>query len=138
MVPGVRFCPTVRDAPSTGFKSGVVSALTGVGTANSQRDINIAFMNEIAMICDRMHIDTDEVLAGMNTKWNALGFKPGLVGGLDPIFQSTPHLSPDSFSMIGTQISSVTPGYTVDSKTTMVPGVRFCPTVRDAPVLLEK
>ena len=57
---------------------------------NSQRDINIAFMNEIAMICDRMHIDTDEVLAGMNTKWNALGFKPGLVGGhcigIDPYY----------------------------------------------------
>lgn len=57
---------------------------------NSQRDINIAFMNEIAMICDRMRIDTDEVLAGMNTKWNALGFKPGLVGGhcigIDPYY----------------------------------------------------
>lgn len=57
---------------------------------NSQRDINIAFMNEIAMICDRMHIDTDEVLAGMNTKWNALGFRPGLVGGhcigIDPYY----------------------------------------------------
>lgn len=57
---------------------------------NSQRDINIAFMNEIAMICDRLHIDTDEVLAGMNTKWNALGFKPGLVGGhcigIDPYY----------------------------------------------------
>lgn len=57
---------------------------------NSQRDVNIAFMNEIAMICDRMHIDTDEVLAGMNTKWNALGFKPGLVGGhcigIDPYY----------------------------------------------------
>ena len=57
---------------------------------NSQRDINIAFMNEIAMICDRMSIDTDEVLAGMNTKWNALGFKPGLVGGhcigVDPYY----------------------------------------------------
>ena len=48
---------------------------------NSQRDINIAFVNEIAMICDRMGIDTDEVIYGMNTKWNALGFKPGLVGG---------------------------------------------------------
>lgn len=57
---------------------------------NSQRDINIAFMNEIAMICDRMKIDTDEVLAGMNTKWNALGFRPGLVGGhcigVDPYY----------------------------------------------------
>lgn len=57
---------------------------------NSQRDINIAFMNEVAMICDRMGIDTDEVLAGMNTKWNALEFKPGLVGGhcigVDPYY----------------------------------------------------
>lgn len=57
---------------------------------NSQRDINIAFMNEVAMICDRMKIDTDEVLAGMNTKWNALGFRPGLVGGhcigVDPYY----------------------------------------------------
>lgn len=57
---------------------------------NSQRDINIAFMNEIAIICDKMGIDTDEVLAGMNTKWNALGFKPGLVGGhcigVDPYY----------------------------------------------------
>lgn len=57
---------------------------------NSQRDINIAFMNEVAMICDRLKIDTDEVLAGMNTKWNALGFKPGLVGGhcigVDPYY----------------------------------------------------
>lgn len=57
---------------------------------NSQRDINIAFMNEIAMICDKMGIDTIEVLDGMNTKWNALGFKPGLVGGhcigVDPYY----------------------------------------------------
>lgn len=57
---------------------------------NSQRDINIAFMNEVAMICDKMGIDTDEVLAGMNTKWNALGFRPGLVGGhcigVDPYY----------------------------------------------------
>ena len=57
---------------------------------NSQRDINIAFMNEVAMICDRLHIDTAEVLDGMNTKWNALGFRPGLVGGhcigVDPYY----------------------------------------------------
>lgn len=57
---------------------------------NSQRDINIAFMNEVAIICDKLKIDTEEVLAGMNTKWNALGFKPGLVGGhcigVDPYY----------------------------------------------------
>lgn len=57
---------------------------------NSQRDINIAFMNELAMVFDRMGIDTGEVVDGMNTKWNALGFRPGLVGGhcigVDPYY----------------------------------------------------
>ena len=57
---------------------------------NSQRDINIAFMNELAMVFDKMGIDTMEVVEGMNTKWNALGFKPGLVGGhcigVDPYY----------------------------------------------------
>ncbi len=57
---------------------------------NSQRDINIAFMNELAMVFDRMGIDTKEVIEAMNTKWNALGFTPGLVGGhcigVDPYY----------------------------------------------------
>jgi UDP-N-acetyl-D-galactosamine dehydrogenase len=57
---------------------------------NSQRDINIAFMNELAMVFDKMGIDTNEVIDGMNTKWNALGFRPGLVGGhcigVDPYY----------------------------------------------------
>jgi len=57
---------------------------------NSQRDINIAFMNELAMVFDRMDIDTNEVVDAMNTKWNALGFRPGLVGGhcigVDPYY----------------------------------------------------
>lgn len=57
---------------------------------NSQRDINIAFMNELAMVFDRMNIDTQEVIEAMNTKWNALGFYPGLVGGhcigVDPYY----------------------------------------------------
>lgn len=48
---------------------------------NSQRDINIAFMNELAMVFDRMEIDTKQVVEAMNTKWNSLGFTPGLVGG---------------------------------------------------------
>ncbi|MCW6674748.1 nucleotide sugar dehydrogenase [Aerococcaceae bacterium NML171108] len=57
---------------------------------NSQRDINIAFMNELALVFDRMGIDTQEVVDAMNTKWNALGFTPGLVGGhcigVDPYY----------------------------------------------------
>ncbi|WJY26418.1 nucleotide sugar dehydrogenase [Sporosarcina trichiuri] len=57
---------------------------------NSQRDINIAFMNELAMVFDRMGIDTKDVIEAMDTKWNALRFTPGLVGGhcigVDPYY----------------------------------------------------
>ncbi len=57
---------------------------------NSQRDVNIAFMNEIAMGLHRMGIDTAQVIRAMQTKWNALGFWPGLVGGhcigIDPYY----------------------------------------------------
>jgi len=57
---------------------------------NSQRDINIAFINEMAMALDKMQIDTVDVVNAMNTKWNALGFIPGLVGGhcigIDPYY----------------------------------------------------
>ena len=57
---------------------------------NSQRDINIAFMNELSMVFDRMGIETNEVVEAMNTKWNALRFTPGLVGGhcigVDPYY----------------------------------------------------
>lgn len=57
---------------------------------NAQRDVNIAFMNELAMVFDRVGISTKEVIAAMNTKWNALGFYPGLVGGhcigVDPYY----------------------------------------------------
>lgn len=57
---------------------------------NSQRDINIAFMNELAVIFERMGIDTNEVLEAAGTKWNFLPFKPGLVGGhcigVDPYY----------------------------------------------------
>jgi UDP-N-acetyl-D-galactosamine dehydrogenase len=57
---------------------------------NSQRDINISFMNELAMVFDKMNIDTKQVINAMNTKWNALKFTPGLVGGhcigVDPYY----------------------------------------------------
>lgn len=57
---------------------------------NTQRDINISFMNELSMIFDRMDIDTYEVLAAAGTKWNFLKFSPGLVGGhcisVDPYY----------------------------------------------------
>ena len=57
---------------------------------NSQRDVNIAFMNELAMVFDKMGVDTTDVIKAMDTKWNALGFRPGLVGGhcigVDPYY----------------------------------------------------
>jgi UDP-N-acetyl-D-galactosamine dehydrogenase len=57
---------------------------------NAQRDINIAFVNELAKIFNRLGIDTDDVLKAAGTKWNFLNFKPGLVGGhcigVDPYY----------------------------------------------------
>jgi len=57
---------------------------------NAQRDLNISFVNELALIFDRMQIDTHDVLEAAATKWNFLPFKPGLVGGhcisVDPYF----------------------------------------------------
>ncbi|WP_169972981.1 MULTISPECIES: Vi polysaccharide biosynthesis UDP-N-acetylglucosamine C-6 dehydrogenase TviB [unclassified Campylobacter] len=57
---------------------------------NTQRDINIAFINELAMIFERMNIDTSAVLEAAGTKWNFLNFRPGLVGGhcigVDPYY----------------------------------------------------
>ncbi len=57
---------------------------------NSQRDVNIAFVNELALIFERIGIDTHEVLEAAGTKWNFLNFKPGLVGGhcigVDPYY----------------------------------------------------
>jgi UDP-N-acetyl-D-galactosamine dehydrogenase len=57
---------------------------------NTQRDLNIALMNELALIFDRMGIDTNDVLEAAGTKWNFLKFKPGLVGGhcigVDPYY----------------------------------------------------
>ena len=57
---------------------------------NTQRDVNIALVNELAMIFERMDIDTEEVLEAAGTKWNFLPFRPGLVGGhcigVDPYY----------------------------------------------------
>ncbi len=57
---------------------------------NTQRDLNIAFMNELSAICHRLEIDTNDVLAAARTKWNFLPFYPGLVGGhcigVDPYY----------------------------------------------------
>ncbi|SVD40187.1 uncharacterized protein METZ01_LOCUS393041, partial [marine metagenome] len=57
---------------------------------NTQRDVNIALVNELALICNRLNIDTEEVLTAAGTKWNFLPFQPGIVGGhcigVDPYY----------------------------------------------------
>ncbi len=75
---GTHLAPTIKVAEATKV------------IENSQRDINIAFVNELAKIFNLMNIDTQEVLAAASTKWNFLPFKPGLVGGhcigVDPYY----------------------------------------------------
>jgi len=76
--PGVHRAPTIKVAEASKI------------IENSQRDVNIAFMNELSMIFDKMNIDTQSVLEAAGTKWNFLNFYPGLVGGhcigVDPYY----------------------------------------------------
>ena len=78
---GVHIAPSIRVAE------------TAKVIENTQRDLNIALMNELAMICDRLDIRTADVLAAAGTKWNFLPFTPGLVGGhcigVDPFYLTT-------------------------------------------------
>jgi UDP-N-acetyl-D-glucosamine/UDP-N-acetyl-D-galactosamine dehydrogenase len=78
IVPGVHRASSIRAAEAAKV------------IENTQRDLNIALMNELAIIFDKMGIDTSEVLAAAGTKWNFLKFKPGLVGGhcigVDPYY----------------------------------------------------
>lgn len=75
---GVHEAPTIKVAESAKV------------VENSQRDINIAFMNELSQVFNLMGVNTHDVIEAMNTKWNALGFYPGLVGGhcigVDPYY----------------------------------------------------
>ena len=78
IVPGVHRASSIRTAEAAKV------------IENTQRDLNIALMNELAIIFDKMGLDTSEVLAAAGTKWNFLKFKPGLVGGhcigVDPYY----------------------------------------------------
>ena len=78
IVPGVHRASSIRAAEAAKV------------IENTQRDLNIALMNELAIIFDKMGLDTSEVLAAAGTKWNFLKFKPGLVGGhcigVDPYY----------------------------------------------------
>lgn len=76
--PGVHVCPDIKTAEACKV------------IENTQRDLNIALMNELAIIFEKMGIDTLEVLRAAGTKWNFLNFRPGLVGGhcigVDPYY----------------------------------------------------
>ncbi len=85
---------------------------------NTQRDINIALMNELAVIFDKMGIDTDEVLAAAATKWNFLRFYPGLVGGhcigVDPYYltyKAQQYGFAPEVILSGRRINNAMPGY---------------------------
>jgi UDP-N-acetyl-D-glucosamine/UDP-N-acetyl-D-galactosamine dehydrogenase len=89
-------CEIVADVYGTVVRAGLhrASSIKVAEAAkvieNTQRDLNIALMNELAIIFDRLQIDTQEVLAAAGTKWNFLRFTPGLVGGhcigVDPYY----------------------------------------------------
>ena len=70
--------------------SSIRAAEAAKAIENAQRDLNIAFVNELAIIFHKMQLDTQEVLEAASTKWNFLSFKPGLVGGhcigIDPYY----------------------------------------------------
>lgn len=126
---------------------------------NSQRDVNIAFMNEIAIICGKMGIDTSEVIDGMNTKWNSLGFRPGLVGGccigVDPYYLADvaenlgyrsrlihdSRLINNSISgfIVNTAVKKMTEaGIRLETASVVILGVTFkenCPDIRNSKVI---
>ena len=72
------------------YRASSIKVAEAAKIENTQRDINIAIINELALIFDRLNINTNEVLEAASTKWNFLSFKPGLVGGhcigVDPYY----------------------------------------------------
>lgn len=126
---------------------------------NTQRDINIALMNELAIIFNLMNIDTQEVLAAANTKWNFLPFKPGLVGGhcigVDPYYltyQAQRYGYQPEIILAGRRINDHTgkyiaeqtikqmihAGYTIKKAKVAILGLTFkenCPDLRNSKVI---
>lgn len=101
---------------------------------NTQRDINIAFMNEIAMMFDKININTTEVLKAAQTKWNFLPFSPGLVGGhcisVDPYYLMYPAKRSDyepRLIQTGRQINDDVPQYIVNQLLALMIKHKFDP-----------
>jgi len=126
---------------------------------NSQRDINIAFINELAIIFNKLDIDTNAVLDAASTKWNFLPFKPGLVGGhcigVDPYYlthkaQQVGHnpeiilagrrINDNMGIYVANQVIKlmIKKGHKVDSAKVLVLGITFkenCPDIRNSKVI---
>ncbi len=126
---------------------------------NSQRDINIAFVNELAMIFNKLDIDTDAVLEAAGTKWNFLPFKPGLVGGhcigVDPyyltykaqqvgynpeIILAGRHLNDNMGVYVANQVVKlmIKKGKRIEGDKVLVLGITFkenCPDIRNSRVI---
>ena len=126
---------------------------------NAQRDLNISFMNELALIFDRMDLDTNEVIEAASSKWNFLKYKPGLVGGhcigVDPyylIYKSRQLGYQPNIIKSGRKVNDYIPthickkliellklnGYEPKSKKILILGFSFkenCPDIRNSKVL---
>jgi UDP-N-acetyl-D-galactosamine dehydrogenase len=126
---------------------------------NSQRDINIAFVNELSMIFNKLDIDTNAVLAAAGTKWNFLPFKPGLVGGhcigVDPyylthkaqqvgynpeIILAGRRLNDNMGIYVASQVIKlmIKKGYKIEGSKVLVLGITFkenCPDIRNSRVI---
>lgn len=126
---------------------------------NSQRDINIAFVNELAMIFHRLGIDTSEVLKAAGTKWNFLPFRPGLVGGhcigVDPFYLTYKAQAANYYPEIilagrrindgmGAYIANrviklmISKGHTINQARLLILGITFkenCPDIRNSKVI---
>ena len=126
---------------------------------NSQRDVNIAFVNELAIIFNKLAIDTESVLEAASTKWNFLPFKPGLVGGhcigVDPYYLTckaqeivyNPEIILAGRRMndtIGIYVANqviklmIKKGMQIDAASVLVLGITFkenCPDIRNSRVI---
>jgi len=113
---------------------------------NTQRDVNIALVNELAMIFDRVGIDTEEVLEAAGTKWNFLPFRPGLVGGhcigVDPYYLTykAQQLGYHPQMIVVSQVVKrmLTKGIQPSSSRALILGLAFkenCPDVRNTKVV---
>jgi UDP-N-acetyl-D-galactosamine dehydrogenase len=100
------------------YAKNIKVAETAKAIENAQRDINIAFINEIALLCQKLNLSIYDVLDAANTKWNFLAFKPGLVGGhcigVDPYYLS--HLA----KKVGYDTNVILAGRNLNDKMTSI------------------